>query len=104
MIGEVQSATSHLYNARLMRARLMALAVVSTRADAARLYVVRANGSVVAAAGNRWFEHSSNVRIRPGDTIVVPLDTEHVPALPFWLAVTTILYNVAIAVAAVHAL
>jgi polysaccharide export outer membrane protein len=105
VIGEVQSATSHLYNARLSREDYIALSGGFTRrADRSKIYVVRANGSVVAAAGNRWFEHSSNVRIRPGDTIVVPLDTEHVPALPFWLAVTTILYNVAIAVAAVHAL
>jgi polysaccharide export outer membrane protein len=105
VIGEVQSATSHLYNVRLSREDYIALSGGFTRrADRSKIYVVRANGSVVAATGNRWFEHSSNVRIRPGDTIVVPLDTEHVPALPFWTAVTTILYNVAIAVAAVHAL
>ena len=36
--------------------------------------------------------------IKPGDTIVVPLDTEHIPALPLWTQVTQILYNVAIAV------
>jgi hypothetical protein len=40
--------------------------------------------------------------IRPGDTVVVPLDTERVPALPTWQAVTQILYNIAIAAAAVH--
>jgi polysaccharide biosynthesis/export protein len=34
----------------------------------------------------------------------VPLDAERMPPLPFWLAVTQILYNVAIAAAAVHAL
>ena len=33
---------------------------------------------------------------------VVPLDTERLPPLPFWTAVTTIIYNVAIAVAAVR--
>ncbi len=38
----------------------------------------------------------------PGDTVVVPLDTERVPALPTWQSITTILYNVAIAVAAIH--
>jgi polysaccharide biosynthesis/export protein len=32
----------------------------------------------------------------------VPLDTERLPPLPFWTAVTTIIYNVAIAVAAVR--
>ena len=105
VIGEVQSVTSHLYNANLSRDDYIALSGgVTRRADRSKIYVVRADGSVIANVGNRWFEHSSNIKIRPGDTIVVPLDTEHIPALPFWTAVTTILYNVAIAVAAVHAL
>ena len=42
--------------------------------------------------------------IKPGDTIVVPLDTEHIPALPLWTQVTQILYNVAVAVLAVRGL
>jgi len=36
--------------------------------------------------------------------IVVPLDVEHLPPLPLWTAVATILYKLAIAVAAVHSL
>ncbi len=40
--------------------------------------------------------------IEPGDTIVVPLNAEHLPPLPLWQAVSQILYNVAIAVLAVH--
>jgi hypothetical protein len=40
--------------------------------------------------------------MRPGDTIVVPLDAERVPALPLWQAVTTILYNIAIALLAIR--
>jgi polysaccharide export outer membrane protein len=42
------------------------------------------------------------VTIKPGDTIVVPLDTERLPALPLWEAVTQIIYNIAISAAAVH--
>jgi hypothetical protein len=42
------------------------------------------------------------VRIDPGDTVVVPLNAEHMPALPLWRAGTQIIYNVAIAAAAVH--
>ena len=52
--------------------------------------------------GNRWFDRNASVPIKPGDTIVVPLDTEHIPALPLWTQVTQILYNIAIAVLAVH--
>ncbi len=34
--------------------------------------------------------------------IVAPLDTERLPALPFWQAVTQIIYNLAISAAAVN--
>jgi polysaccharide biosynthesis/export protein len=105
VIGEVQNATSHLYSAGFTREDYIALSGGTTkRADKSRIYVVRANGSVVSSEGNRWFQRGSLVPIKPGDTVVVPLDTEHMPALPLWTAVTTIIYNVAIAVAAVHSL
>jgi polysaccharide export outer membrane protein len=102
VIGEVQYSTSHLYSASSSRDDYISLSGGATRrADLKRIYVVHANGSVVAASGNHWFEMRS-VAIEPGDTIVVPLDTERLPSLPFWTAVTTIIYNVAIAAAAVH--
>jgi polysaccharide export outer membrane protein len=62
---------------------------------------VRADGSVVTAGGSRWFA-GSGVTIEPGDTIVVPLNAEHMPPLPLWQAVSQILYNLAIATLAVH--
>lgn len=105
VIGEVQTSTSHLYRSDLTRDEYISLSGGMTRrGDAKRIYVVRANGSVVAAeSGSRWFSQGGNgVRIKPGDTIVVPLDAEKYPALPFWQAVTQIIYNVAIAAAAVH--
>jgi polysaccharide export outer membrane protein len=102
VIGEVQSTTSHLYRPDLSRDEYISLSGGMTRrADHSKIYVVRANGSVVANTGSRWFQQTS-VPIRPGDTIVVPLNTEKLPPLPFWQAVTGILYNVAIAAAAVH--
>jgi protein involved in polysaccharide export with SLBB domain len=102
VIGEVQNATSHLYRAGLTRDDYISLSGgASRRADQGRIYVVRANGSVVSAEGSRWFSHA-NVPIKPGDTVVVPLNAEHMPPLPFWQAVTSIIYNVAIAAAAVH--
>jgi len=105
VIGEVQNATSHLYDTHLSRDDYIGMSGgVTRRADQGRVYVVRANGSVIAQEGSRWFESRSRVAIKPGDTIVVPLNAEKMPALPFWQAITQILYNVAIAVAAVHAL
>ena len=105
VLGEVHNSTSLLYNPRLSRDDYIAQSGGMTRrADRGQVYVVRANGSVVASRGSGWFRRTGSVDIKPGDTIVVPLDVEHLPPLPFWQAVTTILYNVAIAVAAVHSL
>jgi protein involved in polysaccharide export with SLBB domain len=105
VIGEVQTVTSHLYRPGLSRDDYIALSGGETvRADNGRIYVVRADGSVVANEGARWFRGSSSIAIHPGDTVVVPLNAEHLPPLPLWQAVTQILYNVAIATAAVHAL
>ena len=103
VIGEVQNATSHLFNPKLSRDEYISLSGgVTHRADRGKIYVVRASGSVLASGGSRWFEHNASVAIKPGDTIVVPLDTEHIPALPLWTQVSQILYNVAIAVLAVR--
>ena len=103
VIGEVQTATSHLFNPRLTRDDYIALSGgLTSRADRGKIYIVRASGSVIASEGSRWFQRNSTVPIKPGDTIVVPLDTEHIPALPLWTQVTQILYNLAIAVLAVH--
>lgn len=105
VIGEVQDPTSHLYNPNLSRDDYIRLSGGFTaQADGKRTYVVRADGSVVANAGSRWFNRGSNVEIKPGDTIVVPINAEQMLPLPFWQAVTGIMYNVAIAAAAVHAL
>jgi polysaccharide export outer membrane protein len=99
VIGEVQSPTSHLYSAGLGRNDYIRLSGGTTpRADKGRIYVVRADGSV-GGTGNRWFGADE---IQPGDTIVVPLDADRVRMLPVWTAVTTIIYNLAVAVAAVN--
>ncbi len=62
---------------------------------------MRADGSVVQK-NSSWFSRGQGAAINPGDTIVVPFDTERLPPLPFWTSVTQILYNVAIGVAAVN--
>jgi protein involved in polysaccharide export with SLBB domain len=104
VLGEVQSASSHLYQRRWSRDDYIDQSGGMTKqADHSQIYVVRADGSV--DAGRRgWFSSSSGVTIRPGDAIVVPLDTERLPLLPLWEAVTTILYNIAIATATARTL
>jgi hypothetical protein len=65
------------------------------------IYIVRANGAVIGGNRSRWFGRGSRVDIHPGDTIVVPLDVDRIRALTFWTNVTQILYQGAIAVAAI---
>jgi polysaccharide export outer membrane protein len=104
VIGEVQNATAHLYRSGLTRDDYLELSGgLTNRADRKRTYVVRADGSVVAGRGG-WFGGKEDFAIQPGDTVVVPLDTERLPALPLWQAVTSILYNTAVAIAAVSSL
>jgi protein involved in polysaccharide export with SLBB domain len=104
VIGEVQNSTAHMYRSGLSRDDYVALSGGTTsRADMKRTYVVRADGSVVAGKGG-WFSGNADVVIQPGDTVVVPLDTERLPPLPLWQAVTSILYNAAVALAAISSL
>jgi protein involved in polysaccharide export with SLBB domain len=104
ILGEVQSPTSHVYRVGLTRDDYIALSGGTTqKADRKRIYVVRANGDVLTAGHTGgWFRKSHSFEIRPGDVIVVPLDTERVNALPLWQAVTTIIYNLAVALLAVR--
>jgi protein involved in polysaccharide export with SLBB domain len=103
VIGEVQNTTSHFYRENLTRDDYIGLSGGATRkADRGRIYIVRADGSVVSSENAGWFRRSGQVAMRPGDTVVVPLDTERMPALPMWQAITGILYNLAIAAAAVN--
>ncbi len=103
ILGEVQSPTSHVFQAGLTRDDYIAKSGGATqKADRKRIYVVRANGDVISGGRSGWFRRSQSVDIRPGDTIVVPLDTERVPLLPLWQAITTIIYNLAIGFILVH--
>ena len=102
MLGEVQYATSHLYASKNSRDAYIALSGgLTSNADGRRVYVVRANGAVQASSGSRWFGGGGG-KMYPGDTIVVPMDTDRVPSVVQWASITQILYNLAISVAAVN--
>jgi polysaccharide biosynthesis/export protein len=100
VLGEVQYATSHVFERALSREDYINRSGgLSQRADRKRIYVVRANGEVVANSGG-WFQRDGGSDIRPGDAIVVPLDVDQ--PLARWTAITQIIYNLAIAAAAVN--
>ncbi|MEL7447561.1 MAG: SLBB domain-containing protein [Pseudomonadota bacterium] len=103
VIGEVQYATSHIYTPGLARdSYIVKSGGMTANADEQRVYVVRANGDVISRSGSRWFSKAqANDEIRPGDTIVVPLDADRIGSLALWQSVTQIVYNIGVAAAAV---
>ena len=102
VLGEVQYATSHLYEPGLTRDDYIERSGgLGQKADRKHIYVVRANGAVVADTGGRWFSRGGgDGEIQPGDAIVVPLHLDQ--SLSRWASITQIIYNLAIAAAAVH--
>jgi polysaccharide export outer membrane protein len=103
VLGEVQYPTSHIYDSSVdISDYISRSGGLKVRADDERIYVVRANGSVYKPSTFNWYSLES--RLAPGDTIVVPLDTEYRDTLSLWSTATGILYNTAIAIAAINGL
>ncbi|ASP46628.1 SLBB domain-containing protein [Cognaticolwellia beringensis] len=104
VIGEVQFATSNLYNTGFALDDYIARSGgLKPRADQERIYIIKADGSVQLASNDNWFSLNSD-SLSPGDTIVIPLDLEYKDGLTLWSAVTQIIYNSAVAVAAIGSL
>jgi polysaccharide export outer membrane protein len=103
ILGEVQVNSAHVFDSELSLAEYLALAGGTTEfADDDAVYVIRADGRVVRP-GNNWFSYADS-QIQPGDTIVVPLDINLRDNLGLWQQVTQIIYNSAVAVAAIRSL
>ena len=102
VVGEVQHASSHRYRKQLTIDDYLALAGgVRKRADADRVYIIRADGSVYVPQRSQWFAVSEQ-GLKPGDTVVVPLDTEFKDSMTLWTQVTQIFYQSAVALAAIN--
>jgi len=102
ILGEVQHATSHLFrDGRSVQQYINRSGGMTYRADEDRVYVVRANGAVVPSHSTNWF--GTNLEVRPGDTIVVPLDAERMKPLTLWTNVSQIIYQIGIAAASWNA-
>ncbi|REL30237.1 SLBB domain-containing protein [Thalassotalea euphylliae] len=102
VIGQVQVATSHLYSPSLEADDYVQLSGgFKQQADKGRVYVIKANGQVVVPTQNSWFSASNVKAIMPGDTVVVPLDSDYMDSLTLWGTGTQIVYQAAVAIAAI---
>lgn len=101
VFGEVQFPTSHLHSEGLTVDDYLDRSGGPTRqADEERVYVVKADGSVMLPEKSRWFGGRSQ-QLEPGDTIIVPIDVDRLNQLELWSNVSQIVYQMALGAAAV---
>jgi len=101
VVGEVQYPTSHLFDPYLTFEEYIQRSGGETdKADDERIYIVKADGSVVLPYRSGWV-NAIGVEIEPGDTIVVPLDVNATNDLALWTQVSQIIYQLALGAAAI---
>ena len=104
VIGEVQHSASHLFNEQwTLDDYLEKSGGITNRADDNRIYVVKADGSVFLPNQSGWLTHQNEL-LSPGDTVVVPLDTDRIKSLTLWTNVSQIVYQLALGAAAIRSL
>nr|WP_227539455.1 SLBB domain-containing protein [Marinobacter sp. Arc7-DN-1] len=101
VFGEVQFPTSHLHSEGLTVDDYLERSGGPTRqADQDRVYVVKADGSVMLPEKSAWFGGRSQ-QLQPGDTVIVPIDVDRLNQLELWSNVSQIVYQMALGAAAV---
>jgi polysaccharide export outer membrane protein len=102
VVGEVKRAGTHTFQSELSLDDYVDLSAGFTRrADDGGVYIVKANGSVVTLEKNLWRFTGNNSSLDPGDTIVVPIDTQYKESLASWREITQIVYQSMVSIAAV---
>ena len=101
IIGEVQNPTSHLFNSINDHIDYINKSGgITDKADRSRIYVIKADGSVFLPERSGWFH--DDVESSPGDTIVVPVETDRLDQMTFWTSVSQIVYQMALGAAAIN--
>ena len=105
VIGEVFVSNTHIYSDDLDIDDYIKLSGgVTTFADESSIYLVKADGSIISPSdisSNGFFRGGSS-SLSPGDTIVVPLEVAPFSQLRATTEITQIIYQMALAAAAVN--
>jgi len=105
VVGEVNFSGSHLYQDELsLDDYLRRSGGLKQRADEDRIYIIKASGLVEVPSQGTWFAVNNDFQLSPGDTIVVPLDSDYIDNLTLWSTATQIIYQMGVAVAAISSL
>ena len=97
VIGEVRQPGAFKYDDRLsVRSYIDLAAGTTVRADDKETYLVRANGSVERVrvrAPLLSFTPTSASQLRPGDTVIVPVNEEYQPVLARYKEISTVVFQ-----------
>jgi protein involved in polysaccharide export with SLBB domain len=105
VIGEVQRPTSYLFDPSFSQDDyLNQSGGIKSSADKRSIYVVKANGQVLMPSRGFFKFRSASADIGPGDTIVVPLDTDDskINGVALLAEVSTIIYQLSLGAAAIN--
>ncbi|MGO9519698.1 MAG: SLBB domain-containing protein [Candidatus Korobacteraceae bacterium] len=107
VVGDVYSPGSYIQQpGKTVNAYLRNAGGPTRNADSGRTFVVRANGAVVSkdAAGKFWGGGFESMVLMPGDTVVVPPNTDKGAGLRNFKDWSQILFNFGLAAAAINVL
>ena len=105
VVGEVKRQGTHSFQGELTLDDYIDLSAGFTRrADDGGIYIVKANGSVVTLERNLWRFTGNNSSLDPGDTIVVPINSQYKESLASWREITQVVYQSMVSIAAVVSL
>jgi polysaccharide export outer membrane protein len=101
VIGHVQFPIAHIFEENKSIDDYLELSGgPKKQADTGRLYVLRANGSVFVPNQSFWFSRNDQP-LEPGDTIVMPMDTDYLDTLTTLTSATQIMYQLGVAWSAI---
>ncbi|WP_371375328.1 SLBB domain-containing protein [Thalassotalea aquiviva] len=104
VIGQVNVSTSHMFDDNLtVQDYITKSGGTKQRAEEDDIFVIAANGDIKVIEDANWFS-DGDLDLKAGDTIVVPLDSDYTNNLTLWSAGTQIMYNLAVAIAAISGL
>ena len=104
ILGEVRRPTSYLFDPDFSQSDYIEQSGgYNDRADEGNVYIVKAGGEVIIPKRGLFKFRSAKDTISPGDTIVVPLDTDdtRIQGIPLLAEVSTIVYQLSLGAAAV---
>ena len=103
VIGEVYAPNSHIFNDEYSANDYIDLSGgLNDFADRRNAYIIKPTGSVISLASSGGFFRDTSSSIQPGDTLVIPIKINTFSGLKATTEVTQIIYQMALAAAAVN--